>query len=109
LSSVSSLILPSQAVWAKSVYWMYAVLVAKNSPLDRNTLRARLKEEGIDTRDHFIPLHRQPVFKKLGLFKKTSCPVSDELSRRGFYLPSGLAITDKQIRTVTTTLKHLLP
>jgi perosamine synthetase len=109
LSSVSSLTLPSQAPWAKSVYWMYAVLVAKTSPLNRDTLRIKLKEEGIDTRDHFVPLHRQPVFKKLDLFANASCPVSDDLSGRGFYLPSGLAITDKQIQTVTKTLKRLLP
>jgi perosamine synthetase len=109
LSSISSLILPSEASWATSVWWMYAVLVSKTSPLNRDTVRAKLKEAGIDTRDYFIPLHRQPVFTKLGLFKGASCPVSDDLSRRGFYLPSGLAITDKQIRTVTTTLKRLLP
>ena len=109
LASITSLILPSQAPWARSVYWMYSVLVSKTSPVDRDSIRARLKEEGIDTRDHFVPLHRQPVFRKLGLFKKASCPVSDDLSRRGFYLPSGLAITDKQITTVTTTLKRLLP
>jgi len=108
LSSVSTLSLPSQAPWARSVYWMYAVLVSKNSPMVRDMLRTKLKEEGIDTRDYFIPLHRQPVFTKLGLFKNISCPVSDDLSKRGFYLPSGLAITDKQIRTVTSTIKRLL-
>lgn len=108
LSSVPSLILPSQAPWARSVYWMYAVLVSKTSPVSRDALRAKLREEGIDTRDYFIPLHRQPVFTRRGLFENISCPVSDDLSRRGFYLPSGLAITDKQIRTVTGTLKRLL-
>lgn len=108
LKSVPSLVLPSQAPWARSVWWMYAVLVSKTSPLDRDTLCTKLKEAGIDTRNHFIPLHRQPVFRKMGLFKGVQCPVSDDLSRRGFYLPSGLAITDKQIRTVTNTLKRLL-
>jgi len=109
LSSVSSLILPSQALWAKSVYWMYAVLVSKNSPIDRDTLRMKLKEKGIDTRDYFIPLHRQPVFKNVLTSKKISYPVSDDLSKRGLYLPSGLAITDKQIKTVTDTIKQMLP
>jgi perosamine synthetase len=109
LSSVASLVLPSQQPWARSVWWMYAVLVSKTSPVDRDALRIKLKEAGIDTRDFFIPLHRQPVFKKLGLFKTISCPVSNDLSKRGFYLPSGLAITNKQIRTVTSAIKQLLP
>ena len=97
--------LPTQAQWAKNVYWMYAVLVSKQSPISRDELRKKLKQEGIDTRDYFVPLHRQPVFANL---KLEPCPVSDDLSERGFYLPSGLAITDAQITVVTKTLKTLL-
>lgn len=107
LKNSKSLVLPSQESWAKSVYWMYAVLVSNNSPVDRDTLRKKLKENGIDTRDFFIPLHRQPVFHETQ--KKTGFPVSDDLSKRGLYLPSGLAITDAQIKTVTDTIKSILP
>jgi perosamine synthetase len=97
--------LPTQASWAKNVYWMYAVLVSKQSPISRDELRKKLKQEGIDTRDYFVPLHRQPVFANL---KLQPCPVSDDLSERGFYLPSGLAITGEQITAVTKTLITLL-
>lgn len=106
LKNISSLVLPSQEPWAKSVYWMYAVLVSNDSPFDRDTLRLKLKEQGVDTRDFFIPLHRQPVFSTTK--KNVAFPVSDDLSLRGFYLPSGLAITDAQISCVTQTLTRLL-
>lgn len=108
LTDIEALELPIQESWAKNVYWMYALLVSKNAPLTRDVLRIRLRELGIDTRDYFVPLHRQPVFTSLGLFKNTSCPVSDDLSDRGFYLPSGLAITDEQILKVTTALHTLI-
>lgn len=108
LSDIKSLELPIQESWATNVYWMYALLVKKDASLNRDTLRKKLKESGIDTRDYFVPLHRQPVFVSLGLSKNVSCPVSDDLSERGFYLPSGLAITDQQIQQVTTVLHTLL-
>ncbi len=104
----SALELPTQAPWAKNVYWMYAVRVSKSSPINRDEVRIKLKEKGIDTRDFFVPLHLQPVCTNRNLFKHAHCPVSTDLSERGLYLPSGLAITDKQINTVSKAVIELL-
>ena len=41
----------------------------------------------------FWPMHEQPVFRKMGLFAGISCPVAERIARRGFYLPSGVALT----------------
>lgn len=86
---------------------MYAIKVSETSPLDRDSLREKLYQ-GIDTRDFFIPLHKQPVFIKNGIGSDACCQVSEQLSRRGLYLPSGLAITDEQIHKVTSTLRDIL-
>jgi perosamine synthetase len=43
-----------------------------------------------------------------GLYKNVSCPVSENISRRGFYIPSGLAISDEDINTVAETVKDVL-
>lgn len=67
---------------------------------------AYLLEHGIDTRTFFAPLHRQPVLRKLGLGRGKALPVADDLSRRGFYLPSGLAITEAQIERVCEVVKR---
>ena len=40
-------------------------------------------------------------------FKGEKYPVSDEISRKGLYLPSGLAITEKQIKTVCITIENI--
>jgi dTDP-4-amino-4,6-dideoxygalactose transaminase len=37
-----------------------------------------------------------------------SYPVAERLAKRGLYLPSGLSITEDEIRTVATTLKRCL-
>jgi perosamine synthetase len=84
---------------------MYAVLVEDDFGMSRDELMKRLKERGIDTRTFFIPVHLQPVFSGDPDYKDVRCPVSDELGRRGFYLPSGLALTAAQIKEVCAAVK----
>jgi perosamine synthetase len=59
-----------------------------------------LKDRGVGTRPFFFGMHEQPVFRNLGLFQNETLPVTERLARRGFYIPSGLALTDDQIDTV---------
>jgi len=107
LSGVSGLTLPCQKEWARNVYWMYAVLVEKEFGLTRDDIMAKLKEAGIDTRTFFIPVHEQPVFAKEREYQGLSFPIAEELSRIGFYLPSGLALTKSQIEEVCRAIKRI--
>jgi perosamine synthetase len=52
-------------------------------------------------------MHLQPVFTKHGLFKGERCPVSENLAEKGFYIPSGLAITDDQMEQVVDNIKKV--
>lgn len=106
LKDIPFLELPSEGPWVKNVYWMYALKVKKNSPISKTQLRKRLFDMGVDTRDFFIPMHQQPILKSLGL-ASGHYPVSTDLSARGFYLPSGLAITQDQIKTVANAIKKI--
>ncbi len=101
LKNIKGLILPIEKDYAFNVYWMYAVLVReKEFGINSQVLRKKLFDKGIDTRDFFIPMHKQPVFLNMGLFKGEKYPVADYVSKRGFYLPSGLALTNEQINKV---------
>ena len=51
--------------------------------------------------------HEQPVFKKMGLFAGENCPVAERIARRGFYVPSGLALTDEQIEQVAISVREV--
>jgi perosamine synthetase len=107
LSGVPGLRLPITKDYATNVYWMYAVLVEDAFPMTKDELRAKLKEKGIDTRDFFYPCHSQPFLKDHPQFND-SFPVSEDIAKRGFYLPSGLALTEEQLAYVCATLKELL-
>lgn len=98
--------LPTEKPWAKNVYWMYSVLI-KDTVLSKDLLRKKLYDLGIDTRDFFIPMHRQPVLRKLGLFKNEQYPVADDISKGGFYLPSGPKLTKKEINTACRILNNI--
>lgn len=100
LSKIKGLTLPIERPWAKNVYWMYGILVEDEFGATRDELKDMLYKQGVDTRTFFIPMHKQPALKKLGLFKGERYPISDEIGHRGLYLPSGLAITEEQILTV---------
>ena len=51
---------------------------------------------------------KEPVFHGMGLFKGESYPVSERAARRGFYLPSGLNLTEVQAEKVADSLKKIL-
>ena len=55
---------------------------------------------GVGTRPFFWPMHEQPVFRDRGLFEGERHPVAERLARRGFYLPSGLGLTQAQAEAV---------
>lgn len=98
---------PPQREWAKSVYWMYGILIDDGFGMSRDELQVKLKESGIDTRAFFIPMHQQPAFLSLGLFAKESYPVSEDISRRGMYLPSGSGLKREEIEQVCTALRRI--
>ena len=107
LDDVEGVQLPVEKAWAKNVYWMYCVVVQDGFGIGRDELAEKLKARGIDTRPFFIPMHRQPSFNKLGLFTNEAYPVSEDISMRGLYLPSGSALTSSQIEEVCATLKRI--
>ena len=54
-------------------------------------------------------MHKQKIFKKKKLFsKKEKFSNADLLSKNGFYLPSGLGISNSEIDYVGRTLLNIL-
>ncbi len=109
LSDIKSIDLPVQKTdYAENIYWVYGIVLKDEIPFDAEEAMKRLGEKGIGTRPFFWPMHEQPVLKKMVLFKGESHPVAERISRRGFYIPSGLALTDNQINEVSRALHEVL-
>jgi perosamine synthetase len=86
----------AKTAYADNIYWVYGVVLRPEVPVDAEKIMHLLKHQNIGTRPFFWCMHEQPVFHKLGLFEGVSCPVAENLARRGFYLPSGMALTEPQ-------------
>jgi perosamine synthetase len=106
LKGIPGLTLPVEKSWARNVYWMYSVVIEKEFGMSRDELMAFLKQKGVDTRTFFIPMHVQPAFRDMGLFRGERYPVSERLGENGLYLPSGSGLTAEQINTVCEAVKE---
>lgn len=90
--------------YALNVYWIFGMIVEEHQPFDANDVIELLRKKGIGTRPFFYPLHQQPVFLKEGLFRHCSYPVAERISRKGFYIPSGLGISNEDIDYVAKSV-----
>jgi len=108
LNDLTQLRLPIEKPGFKTVYWMYALVLGDDVSFDAVEFAARLQRAGVQTRPLFLGMHEQPVFHAMGLHVGEHYPVTERLSQRGLYLPSGLTLTLDQIDTVSRALRTAL-
>ena len=100
---------PYKLSYSKNIFWVFGILLKKNANISRDQVIKKLLKHNIQTRNFFYPMHKQKIFKKMKLFpKKQKFPNSDYLSKKGFYLPSGIGITNAEIDFVAKTLLKIL-
>lgn len=101
LASLATCHLPLPATpYAENIYWVYGLVLNDEVGFGADEAMKRLAVRGIGTRPFFWPMHEQPVFCGMGFFENERYPVAEQLARRGFYIPSGLAVTDRQMDEV---------
>lgn len=108
LASVPGIRFQVEKPWAKSVYWMYCVELDESAGMDAATAMRELAARGIGTRPFFLGLHEQPALHDLGLFRGERYPVTERISRKGFYLPSGMTLTEGQIDEVVAAVREVV-
>lgn len=103
LEGIAKLQLPLKSTgYATNIYWVYAMIAETEEAT--NAIVAKLNAAGIGTRPFFWCIHEQPVFRRMGLFENEKYPVAEKIARCGFYVPSGLGLTDGEIDIVIETL-----
>jgi perosamine synthetase len=109
LTDVSGIQLPiPQTDYAKNIYWVYGIVLDEKLPVDAKLVMTKLSELGVGARPFFWPMHEQPIFHKMGLFRDESYPVAERIARRGFYIPSGMALTAEQIQLSASAVREVL-
>jgi perosamine synthetase len=108
LALIPEIQLQEIAPWAKSVYWMFGIVLDASLGITRNDFMAELAKKQIDSRRFFYPMHRQPALLKFGCHPNGDYPVSDHLAAQGLYLPSGSGLSDHEIDYVCQSIGEVV-
>ena len=84
----------------KHSFWMISILLKDSD--ERENIRHHLKENGIETRPTFHPVHLMPMYFKEGL----TLPVAEELGNRGINLPSYPDLKESDVDYICNSIKE---
>jgi UDP-4-amino-4,6-dideoxy-N-acetyl-beta-L-altrosamine transaminase len=101
----SGLTLPWQHPDARSSYHLYPIQVPEAGM--RRAVFDGLRAAGIGVQVHYIPVHLQPYYRRLG-FKEGDFPVAEAYYARAISLPMYAALTDAQQDFVVEQLLRLV-
>lgn len=109
LKKIDGIQLPlTKTDYAENIYWVYGIVLEDSIKINASKIITKLAEHDIGSRPFFFPMHQQPILKKLGMFLNEKYPVAEKLYNRGFYIPSGLALTNEQMERVASSLKIII-
>ena len=109
LQPLAALVRPVPRVsWGESGWHLYAVAIDFDAAgFDRAALMRGLREHGIGSQVHYIPVHRQPYYR--ALYPGLDLPGADAYYARCLSLPLFPAMADSDVDRVVEALTRLLP
>jgi perosamine synthetase len=75
--------------------------------IERNSFIEKLREKGIETSVHFIPLHRHPYYRNTFGYDAKDFPNAEWVFERSISLPIYPGMTDEEIHYVIDSLSDL--
>jgi dTDP-4-amino-4,6-dideoxygalactose transaminase len=108
LAGVKNVTLPpsDKAGETETVYHMFVIRLDSNDR--REALARHLKEQGIDSGVHYpVPNHQQPAIEEV-FGRQPSLPKTEDYVKRILSLPMFPAITEEEVRTVSSAIKQFL-
>lgn len=109
LRDVDGLQLPVERTdYADNIYWVYGLVLNEEIHADSREMQKLLAEEDIGTRTFFWCMHEQPVYRAARLFEAEHYENAEYLARKGFYIPSGLALTEEQMEETVIKVRKVM-
>lgn len=82
---------------AESVWWMFSILLKDHVKISRDDLMLKLKNDGIETRPLFYPMHVMPPYENVN----ANCPNSEYVSAQGINLPTHGMLTKEDVKYIS--------
>ena len=94
--------------YCKNIYWIFGIVIKNSNKKNTQRIQKKLQSMGIQTRDFFWPMHKQNIYKKMGLFKGQNFPIAEYLANNGFYIPSGLGLKKSEMVKICKCINKIL-
>lgn len=108
-SSIESIQIPFESSDCDSNFHLYVLLFNFDQiGIQRAHFMNKLKERGIQTQVHYIPVHTQPYFQKKFATKWGDCPNAEEHYQKCLSIPLFPAMTESDVKRVINEITHLV-
>ncbi|REJ29703.1 UDP-4-amino-4,6-dideoxy-N-acetyl-beta-L-altrosamine transaminase [Caldibacillus debilis] len=103
---MDELILPHQPEWAESGWHLYVIrLRPEKLAASRREIFEALQRQNIGVNVHYIPVHYQPYYRKLG-YDKGICSKAERVYEEILTLPLFPAMSEQDVRDVIEAVKR---
>lgn len=100
--------IPVRQSYSQSAFHIYVIqLDIENIKLSRRVLFERIRVDGVSMNVHYIPVHLQPYYRRLG-FKESDFPNAEQYYKQAATLPIYFDMTDNDQDRVVDSLKRAL-
>lgn len=104
LSGGKGITIQVEKEYAKNCFWLNSILIEDDYGMTRDEVIKKLKENGIQSRPFFQPVHTMPPYKQ---YKHGNMSVTNEISEKGINLPSSVDLCKDDIRKVCSVLLNI--
>lgn len=87
--------------------WHLYIIRIIDSKINRKKVFDKLREKNIGVNVHYLPIHCQPYYKKLG-YSKGLCPVAEKIYEEIITLPIHPKISDEDVQYIVKSLKDII-
>lgn len=108
LRDVEELSLPQERQGTTHAWHLYIVRLRHGGESYRNSLIERLKDHGVGTSVHFIPLYLQPYFQQRFQLSTQDFPNATAHYQQAITLPLYPDLKEVEVRYIADVFKHLL-
>jgi dTDP-4-amino-4,6-dideoxygalactose transaminase len=100
--------IPVRQAYSHSAFHLYVIqLELEDIKLSRRMLFERIRADGVSLNVHYIPVHLQPYYRRLG-FKESDFPHAEQYYKQAATLPIYFGMTDNDQDRVVDSFKRAL-
>ena len=105
LAEVEKVQVPYIAPYVSKMSWFVYVIRLRRG-INRNGVIKYLRENGVECKPYFTPIHLQPFYRKMFGYKEGDFPITEDVAGRTIALPFFNNLKEEQIDYVVEKLKE---